>query len=236
MKLLDAGDYPPLRYKKRHPEEPVNLYFAPLACSLATRISLYEAGAPARSAQFSQVDTRAKRLADGSDFYAINPMGQVPALRTDEGEILTENTAVLQYVAERFPEAGLAPEGRMARARLREWLGFIGTELHKAVFVPLLDPKASEAVKDYARDKVELRMGLLEKQLSGREFLLERFSVADAYLATVLVWARVTGVDLARWPAVQAYHQRLLARPSVARALAEEGELYRAELARAKGR
>lgn len=211
----------------------MNLYFSPLACSLATRISLYEAGAPV---QFTQVDTRAKRLADGGDFYAINPLGQVPVLRTDEGELLTENTAVLQYVADRFPEAGLAPEGRMARARLREWLGFIGTELHKAVFVPLLDPKAPEAVKAYAREKVDLRMSRLEKHLSGREFLLERFSVADAYLATVLVWASVTGVDLARWPAVQAYHQRLLARPSVARAFAEEAELYRAEVARAKAR
>ena len=95
----------------------MELYFAPLACSLATRISLYEVGAPAQRTRFTQVDTRAKRLADGGDFLAVNPMGQVPVLRTDDGELLTENTAVLQYVAERFPEAKLAPERRCSRAR-----------------------------------------------------------------------------------------------------------------------
>jgi glutathione S-transferase len=214
----------------------MELYFAPLACSLATRMSLYEVGAAAAGARFTQVDTRAKRLADGGDFFAINPMGQVPVLRTDEGELLTENAAVLQYVAERFPEAGLAPEGRMARARLRECLGFIGTELHKAVFVPLLDPKAPAAAKEYARSLLDLRMGVLEKHLAGREFLLDRFSVADAYLATVLVWAAATAVDLGRWPAVAAYHRRILERPAVARALAEEAKLYREEQARAKAR
>ena len=212
----------------------MQLYFAPLACSLATRISLYEVGAPAAGTQYVQVDTRAKRLADGGDFFAINPMGQVPVLRTDEGELLSENSAVLQYVAERFPEASLAPEDRLGRARLRECLGFIGTELHKAVFVPLLDPKAPEAVKAYAREKLALRMGVLEKHLAGSEFLLERFSIADAYLATVLNWTLATGVSLAEWPIVQAYHQRMLKRPSVARAFAEELALFQAGQAAAR--
>ena len=212
----------------------IQLYFAPLACSLATRISLYEVGSAAAAAQFTQVDTRAKRLADGSDFYAVNPMGQVPVLRTDEGELLTENSAVLQYVADRFPDAQLIPAGALARARLREWLGFIGTELHKAIFLPLLDPKASDEVKAYAREKIELRFGLLEKRLSGREFLLEAFSIADAYLVTVLNWALATGVSLSSWPTVQAYHQRLLKRRSVARAFAEELAMYQASQARAK--
>jgi glutathione S-transferase len=214
----------------------LELYFAPLACSLATRISLYEAGAAAAGTRFTQVDTRAKRLAAGGDFLAVNPMGQVPVLRTDAGESLTENTAVLQYVAESFPEAKLAPDGVMARARLREWLGFIGTELHKAVFVPLLDPNASDAVKSYAREKLGLRMAVLEKHLSGREFLLDAFSVADAYLATILNWTAATAVNLAQWPTVQEYHQRMLKRPSVARAFGEELALYQAELARAKAR
>ena len=214
----------------------MELYFSPLACSLATRISLYEAGAAASGARFTQVDTRAKRLAGGGDFFAVNPMGQVPVLRTDAGELLTENTAVLQYVAERFPEAKLVPDGEMARARLREWLGFIGTELHKAVFVPLLDAKAPEAAKAYAREKLALRMDVLAKHLSGRDFLLDEFSVADAYLATVLNWARATGISLAQWPAVQDYHERMLARPSVARAFGEELALYQAELARAQAR
>ncbi len=214
----------------------MELYFAPLACSLATRISLYEAGAKSATTRFTQVDTRAKRLADGGDFLAVNPMGQVPVLRTDAGESLTENTAVLQYVAESFPEAKLVPEGVLARARLREWLGFIGTELHKAVFVPLLDPNAPDAVKSYAREKLALRMAVLEKHLSGREFLLEAFSVADAYLATVLNWTAATAVDLGSWPTVQDYHGRMLKRPSVARAFGEELALYQAELARAKAR
>ena len=214
----------------------MELYFAPLACSLATRISLYEVGAAAANARFTQVDTRTKRLADGGDFLAVSPMGQVPVLRTDAGERLTENTAVLQYVADRFPEAKLVPDGTMPRARLREWLGFIGTELHKAVFVPLLDPKAPEDVKAYAREKLALRMAVLEKHLAGREFLLDAFSIADAYLATVLNWTLATAVKLGEWPAVQAYHQRMLKRPSIARAFGEELALYQAELARAKAR
>jgi glutathione S-transferase len=214
----------------------MNLYFAPLACSLATRISLYEAGVAAEAAQFTQVDTRAKRLVDGGDFYAVNPMGQVPVLRTDDGALLTENGAVLQYVAERFPSARLLPEGALARARLREWLGFIGTELHKAIFLPLLDPKASDEVKAYAREKIALRFGVLEKHLSGRDHLLDEFSVADAYLVTVLNWTRATGVSLAEWPTLQTYHQRLLKRPSVARAFAEEFALYQRGLAAAKSR
>jgi len=214
----------------------LELYFAPLACSLATRISLYEAGAPAAAARFTQVDTRAKRLADGGDFLAVNPMGQVPVLRTDAGECLTENTAVLQYVAESFPAAKLVPDGTMARARLREWLGFIGTELHKAVFVPLLDANAPEAAKAYAREKLALRMGLLEKHLAGRQFLVDSFSVADAYLVTVLNWTLATAVNLGEWPAVQDYHRRMSKRPSIARAFGEELALYQAELARAKSR
>ena len=208
----------------------MELYFAPLACSLATRMALYEVGPAAAHTRYVQVDTRAKRLADGSDFFAINPLGQVPVLRTDDGALFTENSAVLQYVAERFPEARLAPEGLLARARLRECLGFIGTELHKAVFVPLLDAKASDDVKAYAREKIALRLGVVEKHLAGREWLLDAFSIADGYLATVLVWAGATGVSLAPWPAVQAYHQRVLARPAAARAFAEERELYVASL------
>ena len=199
----------------------MNLYFSPLACSLATRISLYEAGA---EADYTRVDTRAKRLADGSDFRKINPMGQVPVLATDEGALLTENSAVLQYVANRFPQ--LAPTGGIDRSRLQQWLSFIGTELHKAVFVPLLDANAPDAAKVYARDKVALRLGILQEHLEGREFLLDRFTIADAYLVTVLNWSAVTGVDLGQWPAVRDYHQRLQKRASVAKALSEELAMY----------
>ena len=211
----------------------MNLYFAPLACSLATRIALYEAGAPA---QFTQVDTRAKRFADGRDFLDVTAMGQVPALDVGEGPVLTENSAVLQYVADRFPAAQLAPLGGIDRARLQQWLGFIATELHKVVFIPLLDPRAGDAVKTYARDKATQRFQVLNAHLTGREYLLDRFSVADAYLVTVLNWAAFTGVDLAAWPAVRAYQQRVQARPSVARAMQEEFALYRESQAAAAAR
>jgi glutathione S-transferase len=207
----------------------MELYFAPLACSLATRIALYEAGAQAR---YTQADTHSKKLLDGSDFFAVNPMGQVPALRLDDGSILTENTAILQYVAEQFPQAALAPTGGRERARLQQWLGFIGTELHKAIFIPLLDEKAPEVVKAYARDKIGLRMTILQTHLRGREYVLDAFSIADAYLTTILNWAGASKVDLQQWPQVYAYHQRMLKRPSIARAAGDEFALYKEEQAR----
>lgn len=207
----------------------MNVYFAPLACSLATRIALYEAGA---EAEYTYVDMKTKRLADGSNFFEINPMGQVLALRTDDGILLTENAAVLQYVADRFPEAKLAPPAGLERSRLQEWLAFIGTELQKTIFVPLLDAKAPEGAKAYAREKIALRLGILQDHLSKREFLLDRFTVADAYLTTVLNWAKSSGILLTQWPAVDDYHQRMLKRPSVAKAFGEEWALYKEEQAR----
>jgi glutathione S-transferase len=209
----------------------MDLYFAPLACSMATRIALYEAGADAR---FIQVDTKAKRTADGNDFLIVNPLGMVPVIRTDDGVLLKENAAILQYVAERFPGAQLAPTGGIDRARLQQWLCFIGTELHKYTFVPLLDAKAPEEAKRYARTKAEARLDYLNDYLTGREFLLEAFSVADAYLTTVLNWGRAAAVDFAAWPAVKNYFGRMRQRPSIARALAEEGQLYAEEQARRK--
>ena len=207
----------------------MDLYFSPLACSMATRIALYEAGA---EAGFIQVDTRSKRVEDGGDFLAVNGIGQVPVLRTDEGELLTENPAVLQYVADRFPSSGLAPQGGAERYRLQQWLNFTTSELHKVVFVPLLDPKASEGAKAYAHEKAPQRLAHLAKHLEGREFQLDRFTIADAYLVTVLNWGRYSGVDLAQWPAVDAYYHRMLERPSVARALSEEIALYKDQQAR----
>jgi len=207
----------------------VDLYFAPMACSLASRIALYEAGAAAR---FIAVDTHTKRVEDGSDYWTINPMGQVPALRTDDGLLLSENAAVLQYVAECHPQARLMPTDANGQARLRQWIGFIGTELHKAVFVPRLDPHASADVKAYAGAQAALRLQVLELHLQSHEHLLSEYSVADAYLTAVLNWAPYAGVDLAPWPALQAYHRRMTARPSAARAIGEEFELWKAEQSR----
>ena len=129
----------------------MDLYYSPLACSLATRIALYEAGAQAR---YLEVDPKTKIVqSDGSDFRDVNPLGLVPTLRTDEGLVLNENAAILQYVADRFPQAGIATGPGVERSRLHQWLCFIGTELHKGLFVPVLDKKASAEVKDYILGK-----------------------------------------------------------------------------------
>jgi len=207
----------------------IQLYFSPLACSMATRIALYEAGA---QATYTEVDPKTKRTSEGEDFRTIHPLGLVPTLRTEEGTLITENAAILQYVARQYPQAKLAPEGGLAHARLQQWLCFIGTELHKALFVPLLDEKAPEAVKTYASQKEASRLGFVNEHLSGREFLLDDFSIADGYLFTVLGWSRATSVDLTKWPAIGAYLARLRERPSVAKAHAEELELYKLEKAR----
>jgi glutathione S-transferase len=174
-------------------------------------------------------------LRDGSDFHKVNPLGLVPTLRTDDGVVLTENAAILQYVAERSPQAGLGAANGLERSRLQQWLCFIGTELHKALFVPLLDRKAGPEVKAYVLEKNLSRLDYLESYLKGRDYLLDHFSVADAYLVTVINWTMATPpVELAKWPTLKAYYDRLRARPSVARAIAEEFELYKAELARHK--
>jgi len=211
----------------------MDLYFSPLACSMATRIAFYEAGI---DGGFVAVDTRAKRTADGADFLAVNHMGQVPVLRTDRGELVTENPVVLQYVADQKPESGLAPRGGMERYRLQQWLNFVTSELHKVVFVPLLDPAMPEAGKAYARQKAEQRLAYLNTELEGREFLLDRFTIADAYLTTVLNWTKYTGIDLAKWPAVKNYMDRMYQRPSVVRALAEETRAYQEQEARRASR
>jgi glutathione S-transferase len=164
----------------------MDLYFTPMACSMATRISLYEAGA---DAGFLEVNPKTNReLRDNSDFKAVNPLGTVPVLRTDDGVILTENAAILQYVAERFPDANISAKPGLERSRLQQWLCFIGTELHKGLFVTLLDPKAPADAKAYVTQKHLSRLDHVNKHLEGREHLLDHFSVADAYLVTVLNW------------------------------------------------
>jgi glutathione S-transferase len=207
----------------------MELYFSPIACSLASRIVSYEAGANLR---FIEVDPKTKRTLDGKNYLDIYPLGLVPALRLDDGYLLTENAAVLQYLAARIPAANLAPTDALERARLQQWLCFIGTELHKAMFIPLFDKKAPEGTKPHTLVKSQSRLDFLNTHLTGREFLLERFSVADAYLCTVLNWTKPTRVDLAPWPAIREYHRRIMARPSVAKAISEEYALYEAELAR----
>ncbi len=205
----------------------MDLYFSPMACSMATRIAAYEAGADIR---FLKVDTKArpKAVEDGTAFLDINPMGQVPVLRTDDGELIVENPVILQYVADRFPAAGLIPADGAERRKVQSWLSFVGAELHKGAFTALLSPKASDGAKAFAREVVVERLAVLDAHLTGREYLAGRFSVADAYLFVILTWARYIALDLEPYPALSAYRDRLQARPSVARALGEEFTLFKA--------
>jgi glutathione S-transferase len=207
----------------------MKLYFHPLACALATRIALYEAGT---DAEFVQVDSKTKLTLAGADFRRINPLGMVPALQLDSGEIICENAAVLQYVARRSPIAHLAPTDDIGQARLQQLLCFIGTELHKLIYVPLMDPAAPDSAKEYALGKAALRFGWLNERLRDRRYLLGDFSIADAYLFAVLNWTIVTPLQLDPFPAIQAFRQRMLERPAVARAFQEELTLYREEQAR----
>lgn len=200
----------------------MDVYFSPLACSLASRIVIYEAGG---EADFHRVDTRAGRTASGEDYSKINPKGLVPALKTDDGVVLTENAAILQYLADRFPDARLAPSG-FARYELQQWLSFIGAELHKAVFAILLSRTAPPEAKAMAKEGATARLAYLNDHLAGREWLLDEFSVADAYLAAVLNWNRAVQLDFSPYPAILAYQDRLAARPAVGKALTDEFALY----------
>lgn len=209
----------------------MDLYFSPLACSMATRIALYEAGA---DANFLEVDPKTKHvLQDRSDFRTVNPLGLVPTLRTDDGVILTENAAILQFVAEHFPDANISARPGIDRSRVQQWLCFIGTELHKGLFVIQLDPGAPVEAKTYALQKNLSRLDYVDKHLEGREYLLDHFSVADAYLVTVLNWTQaIPAIELSKWPSIKAYYDRLRQRPSIVKAATEEFTLYKAELAR----
>ncbi len=213
----------------------MELYFAPLACSMSSRIALNEAGA---AIDLVEVDTRAGRvLATGEDYRAVNPLGYVPVLKLEDGTALTENAAILQYLADLYPQARLAPppSDRQGRARLQQWLSFIGSELHKGLMTPLLGRETPPEVRVWAVAKYAPRLAYLDEKLKGREFLLDRFSVADAYLVTILNWTRATPeIDLSHYPNVQAYLERMRARPSVVQALVTELALFQAGVARRK--
>jgi glutathione S-transferase len=208
-------------------EGSMDLYFSPMACSMATRIAAYEAGADIR---FLKVDTKArpKVVEDGAEFLSINAMGQVPVLRTDDGELIVENAVILQYVADRFPASGLIPADGPERRKVQSWLSFVATELHTGVFIALLNPKAPEGAKTFARELLAERLAFLDAHLKGREFLQGKFSVADAYLFVMLTWARYLAIDFTPYPNLAAYRDRLQTRPSVARAFDEEFTLFKA--------
>jgi len=196
----------------------MKLYFSPGTCSLHPQIVLREAGLPF---ELVRVDLRAHKTKDGADYNAVNPKGYVPALELDDGGILTEGAVIDQYIAEQKPEAKLIPPaGTMDRYHVLEWMNFIATEIHKA-FGPLFG--GSDEAKELARAKVSRRLDYAALALEARPYLVgDTFGVADAYLFNVLTWTRFTGIDLARWPALQAFFARIRERPAVQAALAAE--------------
>ena len=198
----------------------MKLYYSPGACSLAPHIALSESGGAYEAVK---VDLRAHKLDNGTDYYTINPKGYVPLLELDNGERLSEVAVILQYIADRKPGT-LAPAfGSWERYRTMETLNFLATELHKQ-FSPLWYPTTPDSVKEAQVKKLGTRFDLLAKTLAAQPYLTgQEFSIADAYLFTLLNWAPMLKVDLAPWPALTAFQARVAARPAVQKALKEEG-------------
>ena len=199
----------------------MKLYYSPGACSLSPHIVLHESGL-----KFDAVlaSTKTHKLADGTDYYSINPKGYVPLLELDDGQRLSEGPAIVQYIADQVPASGLAPAaGTMARYRLIEWLNFISTELHKS-FSPLFNPGMPEEGKALYRERLLGRFKYVNEQLEGKSFLLgDSFTVADAYLFTVTNWCKHVGLDVSAFAQLGAFMGRVAARPAVQSALKAEG-------------
>lgn len=199
----------------------MKLFYKAGACSLSPHIVLREAGL---DFSIEKVDLAAKKTEHGEDYLAINPKGQVPALLLDDGSLLTEGVAIVQYLADQKPDRNLiAPAGTLARYHAIEWLNYIATEVHKG-FSPLFNPQTPEAYRAIARDRLEKQFSYLNQVLGTQSYLLgSRFSVADAYLFTVLGWAGHMQFDLAAYPALSDYLARIAERPAVDAALKAEG-------------
>ncbi len=197
----------------------MELFASPLACSLASHITALEAGLPVRLRFIEN-----KKTDDGRDFHEIAANGYVPALRLDDGTVLNEGASVLQYLADRKPESGLAPAwGTIERYQLIDTLNYLGTEVHKRLFQPIFAPTTPEASKVAARALLEPTLDYIARRLGTRQTLVgDSFTVADAYLVTLLNWFGFVGVDLKKWPTIQAYHRTHLARPAVAQAMGVE--------------
>ncbi len=199
----------------------MKLYYSPGACSLSPHIALEEAGLAYEAVA---APTKTHKLADGTDYYTINPLGYVPFLVLDDGRTLREGPAIVQYIADQVPAKNLAPvNGTFERAKLQEWLTFIGTELHKG-FSPLFNPATPAEYKTIATAKLHERLKFTEGELAGKQYAMgDAFSVADCYLFTVTGWAPHVGIDLAPYPNILAYRDRVGARPSVVAAMKAEG-------------
>jgi glutathione S-transferase len=201
----------------------MKLYFSPGACSLSPHIVLRETGLPF---DLERVDLKAKKLKNGADYYQINPKGQVPLLALDDGDVLTEGPAIVQYIADKAPASGLiAPAGSKERYRTQEWLNFITSELHKN-FSPLFRPNTPEDYKPIAKDNLANRFAYVDNQVATRPYLMgDKFTVADAYLFTMLKWAKFQSIDLTPRPNLIKFMERVGGRPKVEEALRAEGLL-----------
>ncbi|MBS0338895.1 MAG: glutathione transferase GstA [Proteobacteria bacterium] len=201
----------------------MKLYYSPGACSLSPHIALHEAGLAFEPVLAS---TKSHKLQDGTDYYGINPLGYVPLLELDDGTLLREGPAIVQYIADQAPTKNLAPaNGTLQRYRLQEWLTFIGTEVHKT-FSPLFRADTPEEYKAICRDKLVSRLTWVNGQLDGKQYLMgDHFSVADGYLFTVTNWAKPTNVDIGGLANLVAYRERVSARPAVQTAMKAEGLL-----------
>jgi glutathione S-transferase len=199
----------------------MKLYFAPGACSLSPHIVLRETGA---NFELEQVNNQEKKTKAGKDYWTVNPKGQVPCLELDNGEKLTEGPVIVQYVADQKATTGLAgAAGTMERYRIQEWLNFITSELHKT-FGPMFRPTTPDAYKDLSRENLGKRFDWVDKQLAGKQYLMgDKFSIADAYMFTVLRWSPRVNIDTSKWPNIKAYMDRVAARPKVQEALKAEG-------------
>jgi glutathione S-transferase len=199
----------------------MKLYYSPGACSLSPHIVACEAGIPI---ELEKVDLAKHKTEDGQDYMTVNPKGYIPALRLDDGSILTEGPAIVQYLADQKPASGLAPSaGTIDRYRLQEWLTFIGTEIHKS-FSPLFNPASSDDVKKTARTAIATRLAYLNDQLAKRQYLMgDNFTVADAYAFTIVNWTNFVKIDLKTYPNIVSYMSRIGGRPKVLEALRSEG-------------
>lgn len=197
----------------------MKLYYSPGACSQAAHILLHQTELPHES---EAVDLHAKKTASGADYFAINPKGSVPALQIGN-EVLTENGAVLQYIGDKAGNETLLPSSGMKRYRVIEWLAYLGSDVHKG-FGPLFNSASSEDVKQGARDVVGKKFDFLEAKLDGQDYLTgPSMTVADPYLFAMLGWTGMLGIDLAKWPRLTAFRQRMLERPSVQAVMKAEG-------------
>jgi glutathione S-transferase len=201
----------------------MKLYFAPGVCSLSPHIMLKESGL---AHTLTKTDIRAKTIDGGGDYKAVNPLGYVPALELEDGSVLTEGPAIVQYIADKAPDKKLAPaNGTTDRYRMQSWLNFVSTELHKG-FSPLFNPQLSDEVKQVFKDRLATRFAHLDRHFATNAYLMgDGFTAPDAYCFTVLRWTVPMKIDLAPYPNVKAYMKRVEARPGVQAAMKAEGLL-----------